>query len=199
MNKSRKLLFALLPLVALAALVYGIVNFDTKGVLSDIPPVEQITFERTTLTPGEIRIDFINSGPDPVTIAQVMVDDAYWSHTMDPADRTLERLEHGTITIPYHWVDGETHAVRLISRNGVTFDTEIEVAIASPTRDAGSFWFFVLLGVLIGVVPVGLGLLFDSEGPVDNKFPFDERVVDDARLSLIDPWQFIEPGFSGID
>ena len=60
MDKNRKLLFAILPLAALAALVYGIVNFDTSKVLSEIPPVEEITFERTTLTPGEIRIDFIN-------------------------------------------------------------------------------------------------------------------------------------------
>ncbi|MCH7903215.1 MAG: hypothetical protein IH944_01455 [Armatimonadetes bacterium] len=46
---------------------------------------------------------------------------------------------------------------------------------------------------------IGLGLFFDSERPADNRFPFDERVIDDARLPLIDPWQFIEPGFSGID
>lgn len=45
----------------------------------------------------------------------------------------------------------------------------------------------------------GLGLFFDSERPAENRFPFDERVIDEARLPLIDPWEFIEPGLSGID
>ena len=159
--KSKRLLLALAPLAALAVLVYAILNFGTDALtLGDVPDVEEITFEWTTLSPGEIKLEIINSGPDPVTIAQILVDDAYWPFEMDPADGVLERLERGTITIPYHWVEGETHHVRLISRNGVTFDSEIAVAIESPTPNVQSFWYFVLLGVLIGVVPVGLGLLW---------------------------------------
>lgn len=158
--KSR-LWFALVPIAALAILVIGILNYGTKGLsLTEVPDVEEVSIEWTTLKPGEIKLDVINGGPDPVTIAQVMVDDAYWTFEMDPEDGLLERMEKGTITIPYHWVEGETHAIRLISRNGVTFDSEIEVALASPVPDAKSFWVFALLGVLIGVVPVGLGLLW---------------------------------------
>ena len=34
----------------------------------------------------------INGAPDPVTIAQVLVDDAYWQFNIEPHD-TLARLE----------------------------------------------------------------------------------------------------------
>ncbi|MCH7905426.1 MAG: ZIP family metal transporter [Armatimonadetes bacterium] len=159
--KINRLFFAIIPIAALAILVYGILRIGPEALtLGEVPDVEEITIQWTTLSKGEIKLDVINSGPDPVTIAQVMIDDAYWQFSMEPSDGVLKRLQRGTITIPYHWVEGETHAIRLISRNGVTFDSEIPVAIESPTPNAKSFWTFVLLGVLIGVVPVGLGLLW---------------------------------------
>ena len=87
-----------------------------------------------------------------MTLAQVLVDEAYWSFTMEPDDNTLGRLQRGVITIPYPWVEGETHAVRLISRNGVTFDAEIPVAMASPVPSVKTFGFFVLLGLIVSPV-----------------------------------------------
>jgi hypothetical protein len=39
--------------------------------------VEQVTVENTVLTPGWIALTVRNTGPDPVTIAQVFVNDAY--------------------------------------------------------------------------------------------------------------------------
>ena len=35
-----------------------------------------------------IELDVVNGGPDPITIAQVLVDDAYWQFTMEPAGDT---------------------------------------------------------------------------------------------------------------
>lgn len=55
------------------------------------PPVEKLTVQRVILPePGMIRVEVINDGPQPVTVAQVQVDDAYWSFTAEPST-TLPR------------------------------------------------------------------------------------------------------------
>lgn len=161
MSLGRKgLLYALIPLVALAVLLFAIQRYGASGFgFSEVPPIEELTFEWTTLKPGEIKLDVVNSGPDEVTIAQVMVDEAYWRFSMSPSN-TLGRLEHGTVTIPYPWVEGDAYEVVLLSKTGVTFATEIEVAVPSPVPGWRSFGTFAMLGVLIGVVPVALGLMW---------------------------------------
>src|SRR6185503_12587596 len=48
---------ALLPLVALAVLLLAIVRLDPAGKLrGDVPPVEEIAFERVTLDKGGITV-----------------------------------------------------------------------------------------------------------------------------------------------
>jgi len=42
--------------------------------------------------PNMIQLEVVNGGPDPITIAQVLVDEAYWQFSMEPAG-TLERLQ----------------------------------------------------------------------------------------------------------
>ena len=51
---------------------------------SEYPPIEALTFQRVTLGDEGIVVRVLNDGPDPVTIAQVQVDDAYWDFSADP-------------------------------------------------------------------------------------------------------------------
>ena len=151
---------ALLPLVALAALLVVIVRLDPAAELrGDSPPVEVLVFERVTLDKDLITVHVLNDGPDPVTIAQVMVDDAYWSFTQEPAGE-LRHLRGATLRIPYPWVEGETHALRLISRNGIPFDHEIAVAVETPRPSGRLLGIFTLIGLYVGVLPVAIGLLW---------------------------------------
>ena len=69
------------------------------------PPVEELAFQRVELGPVGIVATVLNDGPDPVTIAQIQVDDAYWSFTAEPGT-TLTHLGRTTLTIPYPWVAG---------------------------------------------------------------------------------------------
>ncbi len=55
------------------------------------PPVEELAVERTVLRPGEIELTVRNTGPDPVSVAQVFVADAYVD--FEATDRELGRLE----------------------------------------------------------------------------------------------------------
>lgn len=154
------LLLALIPLLLLAGVIAWIVRTDAGLGRRSVPPIETLSVQRVLLpTPNLIELEVVNGGPDPVTIAQVLVDEAYWHFTMEPAG-TLGRLQSATVSIPYPWVEGEAHAVALISSTGVLFETEIPVAVPSPQPTQESFLRFALVGLYVGVIPVALGLLW---------------------------------------
>ena len=148
-------LAALLALVAVFALANPLANFSGA-----FPPLEELTIQRVLFPgPGQIEVSVINGGPDPVTIAQTLVDDAYWQFAIEPG-HTLERLEKATIHLAYPWVDGEPLPITLITSTGTTFGVEVDVAVQSPVSDGQTFVSYGLLGFYVGVVPVLLGMLW---------------------------------------
>ena len=154
-------LLAVAPIVLLAALLAWIVGYGPSQMLhtTPVPPVERLAVTRTVLTPSGIDLSVLNDGPDAVTIAQVMVDDAFWTFTTSDGTR-LQHLGRTTVSIPYPWVEGEAHVVRLLTATGVTFDHEIPVAVETPRPNARFFGVFALVGLYVGVIPVALGLLW---------------------------------------
>jgi zinc transporter ZupT len=154
-------LFAVVPLVLLALLVTAIVWLRPADQLRGhgMPPVERLTFQRITLSPEGIEATVFNDGPDPVTLAQVQVDDAFWTFTAS-GGLNLGHLGSTTLTIPYPWVEGEAHVVRVLTSTGTPFDHEIAVALPTPTPGARFFAVFTLIGVYVGVLPVAIGLLW---------------------------------------
>jgi hypothetical protein len=154
-------LLALAPLVLLAALLAWIIGYGPSQMLQNapVPPVERLAVTRTVLTPSGIDVSIFNDGPDEVTIAQVMVDDAFWTFAASDGTR-LAHLGRTTLSIPYPWVHGEAHVVRLLTSTGVTFDHEIPVAVETPRPSPRFFGVFALVGLYVGVIPVALGLLW---------------------------------------
>jgi zinc transporter, ZIP family len=153
-------LWALIPLLLLGGLLAVLVVTGAGLGARTAPPVEELTVDRITLpAAGQIVVDVTNGGADPVTIAQVQVDDAYWDFEITP-NATIPRLGGATITIPYPWVQDEAHFIKLLSSNGVTFEGEIAVATVTPAADTRTFWQYALLGIYVGFIPVGLGLLW---------------------------------------
>lgn len=151
----------LAPLALLALLLVVFFKIGPVGVFEQaFPPIEELTIERISLPePGVMKVRVINGGPEPVTIAQIAVDDAHWAHTVD-GDRTIGRLESRTITIQYPWVEGEPHIVKLITSTGLPFEGEVAVSTQTPSADARYIITFALLGLYVGVIPVLLGLLW---------------------------------------
>src|SRR5688572_32025835 len=49
------------------------------------PPIEKLTFERRVLDENGIHLKVRAGGSEPMSIAQVQVDEAYWTFTQDPA------------------------------------------------------------------------------------------------------------------
>src|SRR5262245_2352649 len=91
-------LFATLPLVLLAGLLAVIIYTRPADRVRGgaVPPVERLTFQRVTLEPGAIVATVLNDGPDDIAIAQVQVDDAFWTFT---ADRGQELGHLGRTTL----------------------------------------------------------------------------------------------------
>lgn len=156
----RRLLWLLLPIVLLGVSIVWIAAWDPlRGFNNGAPPVENITFERTVLDDSGIKVQVRAGGSEAMTIAQVQVDDAYWEFTQEPVGR-LDRGSTAWITIPYPWVLGEAHRVKLVSNTGTTFEHEIAVAVPTPIPTTGQLLPQAIIGAIVGILPVAIGLMF---------------------------------------
>jgi ZIP family zinc transporter len=171
-----KWVLALFPLVLLFGLVVIFLAVNPLAVFTNsFPPLEELTIQQVRFpAAGQIELSVINGGPDPVSIAQVLVDDAYWQFTVEPGNN-LDRLETATVSIPYPWVKDEPLPITLITSTGLTFSTEVDVAVQSPPVDSGTFLTYGLLGIYVGVIPVALGMLW---------YPF-MRLIDRKWINAI--------------
>jgi zinc transporter ZupT len=159
-STARLWILALLPIVLIAGLVWLVVATDPAAKLrGDLPPIEALVFQRVELGSDGITATVLNDGPDPVTIAQVQVDEAYWSFTQQPPG-PLSHLDSVRLAIPYPWVANETHEVKVVTSNGITFAHEIAVATETPRPSWRFFAWFALIGLYVGVIPIAVGLLW---------------------------------------
>jgi zinc transporter, ZIP family len=153
-------LLGLLPLLGLGVLLASIFIYGVGVGRSDAPPVEDLTVGRVTLpTENELVVHVQNGGPNPITLEQVVVNDALWDFRVQP-DGTIPRLGSAEVVIPYTWVEGEAYEIVLISETGTTFDAEVPVAVLTPGFSRETFSEYALIGFYVGVVPVTLGLLW---------------------------------------
>ncbi|RUV41534.1 MAG: metal transporter [Mesorhizobium sp.] len=154
------LLWIVLPLAVLGLAVAWMVSSDPLASFRNgAPPVENLTFERTIIGNDGIRILVRAGGSEPMTIAQVQVDDAYWQFTQDPPG-PIPRGATAWISLPYPWVLGEAHAINVVTSTGTTFGHDIAVAVPTPTRSSPSFAAQAVLGGFVGILPVAIGLMF---------------------------------------
>ena len=150
----------LIPLVALGLMLSIFVLGNPLALfMADLPPVEDLTFERIRVTPDGFETTLINGGPDPVTVAQVMVDEAYWDFTISP-DNIIPRLGRASVFIPYPWVETEPHEIVVVTETGTTFSGKVEIATLTPEPGVNEFIAYGLLGFYVGIVPVALGMLW---------------------------------------
>lgn len=152
---------AVLPLAFLAALVLAFLWLNPLAFFTGTTlPIENLTVEKVLFpAPGQMTLLVINGGPQPVTIAQIAIDDAYWHFTIEPSN-TLGRLETATISLNYPWVKAEPLLINLVTSTGVTFETPVEAALTSPEVNGRTLLAYALLGIYVGVVPIVLGMLW---------------------------------------
>ena len=99
-----------------------------------VPPVEELTVERTVLDGEGIALLVRAGGSEPIAIAQVQVDGAYWTLHAGSAGAAAAARDGVAARSPTRGCMGETHHVVMLSRaSGSPFEHTIDVAL----RDAG--------------------------------------------------------------
>jgi zinc transporter, ZIP family len=155
-------LWAVVPVLLLTVAV-GAVSLGGSWfadlIGSNPPAADEFDIRRVEFSPGEIRILVRNPQADDLTIASATVDDAIVPFTVD-GPTTLSRLRSSTIEVPFDWVEDDPISVGVTSSTGIQTVKEIPAAVATPEPSLDSFFGYALIGVLVGVVPVALGLLW---------------------------------------
>lgn len=158
MNARLTALAIVAPLLLILAVAGAFIVADPlRPLTGSVPPAEHLTVERRILDGEGIALLVRASGTEPVGIAQVQVDGAYWTFRQEPPG-ALGNLSSAWLRIPYPWVLGETHHIALVTRTGLTFEHVIDVATATP--GTGSMGGLGIVGLFVGIVPVALGMLF---------------------------------------
>jgi ZIP family zinc transporter len=155
-------LLALAPLLLLVAVVaaFGAWGDSVTGLVGHAaPPPDQFDVRRVELHPGEIQVRVTNPQRDALTIGSVAVDDAIVPFRVD-GDTTLDRLRSSTIVIPYDWVENDPLTIGVTSSTGIETTTEVVAAIETPEPTVRRAVGYGLLGLVVGVLPVALGLLW---------------------------------------
>lgn len=139
---------------ALAALaVFGAATLPERAG----PPVEELTVERAVLSPGLITLTVRGAGADPVTIAQVAVNDTFVD--FQGGEQEIGRLATATLRIHHPWLDGQPYLISLLTSTGLAIEHEIPAAVATPVPDGRFIGVMALLGTYVGILPVLLGML----------------------------------------
>jgi len=149
----------LLPIIILAGVIALFLNTG-GGVHFAVPaPIEDLTIERVILTRWHIEIVVRNSGPEDVTIAQVVVNEGVRPFSMEP-EFTIPRLGTASVHIDYGWVEGEAYVITIFTSNAIPFNVEIPVAFETPQSSGANLLGFTLIGLYVGVIPIFLGIFW---------------------------------------
>lgn len=153
---------AALPLILLLLALLAFTALDSRifGLIGDNPPAaDELSVSRVLFEDDEIVVKVTNPQADPITIAVVTVDDAVANFSVDGSE-TLGRFDRAGIRIPFSWNEGEPYAIGITSSTGIQTTTEVTAAVAKIEPGSGSIFGFGLIGLLVGVLPIALGLLW---------------------------------------
>ena len=135
----------LIPIILLAGVIYLFLTTGGGLDLESAAPVENLTIERYTLEPNKITLHVRNTGPSPLTIASVIINDAVMPFMVSP-HAEVPRLGQADIHINYSWTQGEAYGIRVFTSNAIPFDVAIPVAFETPQPSSKTFWSFTLIG-----------------------------------------------------
>ncbi|TMQ59178.1 MAG: ZIP family metal transporter [Candidatus Eisenbacteria bacterium] len=147
------------PLLLVALMAWWFLRFGVDYVRLGPAPVEKLAIERVIFRPQEITLLVRNEGPGPLTVAQLLVNQAMWDFSITPG-RELARLQSARISVPFDWIEGDPYVFDVITGTGIRHVRKVEVATATPSVSPRALSIFGLLGVYVGVIPVFLGLLW---------------------------------------
>jgi len=155
----RTLILLLIPIILLAGVI-TLFLYTGGGLRLESPvPVENLDVERYVLERNEIYLHVRNTGPQELTIATVVINEAVMPFTVTPSV-TIPRLGRAEIHVNYAWTEGEAYGITIFTSNAIPFAVDIPVAFQTPQPSSRTFWGFTLIGLYVGVIPVFLGIFW---------------------------------------
>ena len=155
----RTFLLLLIPIILLAGVI-ALFLYTGGGLRLDSPaPVENLSVEKYILRPNNIDLFIRNTGPEELTVASVIINDAVMPFTVEPGP-TIPRLGRAQIHVNYAWTPGEAYGITIFTGNAIPFAVDIPVAFETPQPSGRTFWGFTLIGLYVGVIPVFLGIFW---------------------------------------
>lgn len=156
---ARTLFLLLLPIILLAGVIALFLSTGGGLNLEAPVPVENLDVENYILQRNNIDLYVRNTGPEELTIASVIINEAVMPFTVDPSP-VIPRLGTARIHINYAWTEAEAYSITIFTGNAVPFGVDIPVAFETPLPSRSTFWSFTLIGLYVGVIPVFLGIFW---------------------------------------
>lgn len=155
----RTLILLLIPVILLAGVI-ALFLYTGGGLGLEAPvPVENLAVEKYVLERNEIYLHVRNTGPEELTVASVIINEAIMPFAVMPSP-TIPRLGRAVIHVNYAWSYAEAYGITIFTSNAIPFEVEIPVAFETPQPSPRTFWGFTLIGLYVGVIPVLLGILW---------------------------------------
>jgi len=155
----RTFILLLIPIILLAGVI-ALFLYTGGGLRLDSPvPIENLNVEKYILKRNNIDLYIRNTGPQDLTIASVVINDAIMPFTVTPHS-IIPRLGRAQIHVNYAWTEGEAYGITIFTSNSIPFSVDIPVAFETPQPSASTFWGFTLIGLYVGVIPVFLGIFW---------------------------------------
>ena len=157
-SKPKIAISAIAPIVLLAILIVFLLGpastFLQFGVV-----LPEISIEKVDFFENEIQATVRNTGPVDVNVVVADGNDRIQPAAIEP-DTHLERFETALVRIPFDWNEGQPYTIGLTIDDGTRFEKQIDAASASLEPNSELFVFLGIIGLLIGVVPIMIGLLW---------------------------------------
>ena len=153
------LVLLLIPIILLAGVIALFLSTGGGLDLEAPVPVENLAIERYYLERNIIELHVQNTGPEELTIASIIINEAVMPFSVSPSP-TIPRLGRANIHVNYAWSYGEAYGITIFTSNAIPFSVEIPVAFETPQPSPRTFWGFTLIGLYVGVIPVFLGIFW---------------------------------------
>ena len=157
-SKPKIAISAIAPIVLLAILIVFLLGPASTFLQFGIV-LPEISIEKVEFIGNEIQATVRNTGPVDVNVVVADVNDRIQPAAIEP-DMHLERFETGLVRIPYDWNEGQPYTIGLTIDDGTRFEKQVDAASASLEPNSELFVFLGIIGLLIGVVPIMIGLLW---------------------------------------
>ena len=196
MRSNKLWLSGLLPVVAVLLVLLVLRALDAMlPAVTSPAAVGELNVERIEITEEGFVAKVRANSREPMLIAQIMVDSAYWAFSQSPPG-PMNRGSSAVFTINFPWVANEAHHLKFVTSVGETFEHTIDVASRTPSFSTNSLINYAVLGLVVGLLPVVLGMLCFPALPLLGKQGVEFVLA--VTLGLLG-YLFIDMTFDGLE